>query len=368
MRRDILEIDTSAARTYQDLAITLEDVEALRLILAGSSVIDWQRANFPDHAAVDHHLSLLLLDVDDPLDRERLRFVYNEAVSYLEEQLRLRFPPELRNPQDPRDVFVWASEIGGFRRRQILSCVVLKLMHVIHHMEAADLKFRSAISEAELCDLAEARILRQARKMREDALPVVSFYGSRKTRNSVITKLIAKKETIAATIFDKLRFRLVVETTDDLVPALVWLRRNIFPFNYVIPDQSHNNLLDRGRILGLVEPQDLRHAQPLGNEPIQRLTGKNEFSGMDYRMINFIADYPVRLPEARSPSLGLEIGRVVFLMVEFQLVDEETAQRNEDGDNAHHLYKQRQYGVVAQRLKRGGLSKKEKKRLKGKIK
>ncbi|MBW1877421.1 MAG: TIGR04552 family protein [Deltaproteobacteria bacterium] len=359
MRRDILELDTSATHTYKELELTLGDVEALRLVLAGSSVIDWQRANFPDLAAVDHHLALLLIDVEDPLDRERLRFVYNEAVSYLEEQLRLQFPPELRNPQDPRQVFVWASETGGFRRRQILSCVILKLMHVIHHMEAADLKFRSAISEAELCDLAEARILRQARQMQKSSLPVVSFYGSRKTRNSVITKLIAKKETIAATIFDKLRFRLVVETGDDLVPALLWLQRNMFPFNYVIPAQSHNNLLDPSRVLEHTDQQALTRAQPLSDEPIQKLTGKNEFSGADYRMINFIADYPLGLPEARSPYLSLELGRVVFLMVEFQIVDVETARLNEDGENAHHLYKQRQYGVVAQRLKRGGLSKKE---------
>jgi len=359
MRRDILEIDTSAAHAYKEMRLTLEDVEALRLILAGSSVIDWQRANFPDHAAVDHHLSLLLIDVADPADRERLRYVYNEAVSYLEEQLRLRFPPELRNPGDPRDVFVWASETGGFRRRQILSCVILKLMHVIHHMEAADLKFRSAISEAELCDLAEARILQQARRMRDSGLPVVSFYGSRKTRNSVITKLIAKKETIAATIFDKLRFRIVVENGDDLVPALVWLKRNVFPFNYVIPDQSHNNLLDPGQVLKRIDQQAMERIQELGDVPIQRLTGKNEFSGVDYRMVNFIADFPVQLPETRSHYLGLEMGRVVFLMVEFQLVDAETARRNEDGENAHHLYKQRQYGVVARRLKRGGLSKKD---------
>jgi len=37
-------------------------------------------------------------------------------------------------------------------------------------------------------------------------------------------------------------------------------------------------------------------------------------------------------------------------------------------DQAYALYKQRQYGVVAQRLKRGGLSKKERKRLEGKRK
>ena len=87
------------------------------------------------------------------------------------------------------------------------------------------------------------------------------------------------------------------------------------------------------------------------------MTGKNEFSGSDYRMINFIVDYPVRLPEGRFGKHGFELGRVVFLMVELQIVDEETARHNEEGENAHHLYKERQYKVVVSRLKRGALAK-----------
>lgn len=353
MRRDILELDASAAALYRRRELSLEDVEALRLILGGQSVIDWQRANFPDRTSVDRFLSLLLLDSTDPVDQERLRFVFNEAVAYLEEEMDLHFPGELRDPDDVRDLFVWASEYGGFRRRQILSCVILKLMHVIHHMEAADLKFRTQVSEAQLCDLAEARILRQARRMRETGLPVVSFYGSRKSRSSIITKLIAKKETIAATIFDKLRFRIVVENREGLVPALAWLWRNVFPFNYVIPGQSHNNLLDPSKLVEYLDPEQAERTQQLPEEPTVEVTGKNEFSGHDYRMINFIVDYPVKLPEHRFGTFGFELGRVVYLLVEFQLVDEETARRNEEGENAHHLYKERQYGVVGQRLKRG---------------
>ena len=86
---------------------------------------------------------------------------------------------------------------------------------------------------------------------------------------------------------------------------------------------------------------------------MQQDSGKNEFSGGSYRMINFIADYPVPLPEDLQSGFRFELGRVVFLMVEFQLVDEETARKNEVGENAHSLYKERQYEEVARRLKRG---------------
>lgn len=354
MRRDLLEIDTSFATAMQEMRLELLDVEAIRLLLSGASVVDWQRLAFRSLDEVDRFLGLLLIDVDDPEDRLRLRYVYNEAVSYLEEQMHLRFPPELRDPEDVREVFLHASQPGRFRRTQILSCVILKLMHVIHHMEAADLRFRTPVSEEEFVELAQRRILEAARRLQEAGLPVISFYGSRKSRSSMITKLIAKKENVAATIFDRLRFRVVVESPDDLVPTLAWMTRHLFPFNYVIPGQSHNNLLDPAELLRWL-PEDHEPLQPLeGDAPLEG-SAKNEFSGKTYRMINFIVDFPVRLPDRLATGFSFELGRVVFVMVEFQLVDEETARRNEEGENAHHHYKQRQQEVVARRLKRGGI-------------
>lgn len=352
MRRDILELDTSMSGLIRANRLSLHDVEAIRLILSGGSVIDWQRLAFSDLSEVDRYLGTLLLDPSDTADQERVRYVFNESVAYLEEQVHLRFPPELRDPEDVRQLFIWASQSGGFRRRQVLSCVILKLMHVIQHMEAADLRFRSAISEAQLFDLAEERILGQARVMQDSGLPIVAIYGSRKSRSSVITKLIAKRENLAATIFDKLRYRIIVEKPSDLLEVMRYLTHEVLPFNYVIPGQSHNNLLDPADLLRELPPDV--YAQPVDpGMPMTRETGKNEFSGSSYRMINFIADYPVRLNKVPTQSFPFESGSTVFLMVEFQLVDERTARLNEEGENAHSLYKQRQFEEVARRLKRG---------------
>lgn len=352
MRRDVLELDLATGAATARIAPSLADVEAVRLLISGGSVIDWQRLPFTTTDEVDRFLATHLLDMAETSDRERLRYVFNEAVSYLEENLALRFPGELRNPADVRDVFLWASQPGGFRRRQILSCVILKLMHVIHHMEAADLKFKSPISEELLFDLAEAQILRSARKMREDGVPVVSFYGSRKSRSAVITKLLAKKDTLAATVFDKLRFRIVVEGQDDLVTALAWMCREMFPFNYALPGQSYNNLFDPTDLLAMLDGPEVG-PQRVVDEPVVASAIKNEFSGASYRMINFVVDYPVRLPDTGQDRFAFELGHVVYVMVEFQLLDEATARNNEMGENAHHLYKARQNEVVARRLKRG---------------
>ena len=51
-------------------------------------------------------------------------------------------------------------------------------------------------------------------------------------------------ETIAAQIFDKLHFRIVTRTPEDIWPMLNYLMQKVFPFDYVIPGQSINSMFD----------------------------------------------------------------------------------------------------------------------------
>ena len=360
MSPDILSLDCSTRAAIERLDIDLQDLDASRLVLQGDSIIDWHKLELDSYAKVDRYLALHMLHTDDPVDRERLRFLFNEAVNYLEENHKLAFPAHLRDPKDVRDVFLAASNTQGFRRSQILACSILKLMHVINHMEAADLKFQTSVSEAHLIELAERRIVELADSMRQQGFPLLAFYGSRKTRSSVITKLLVKTEAHATTIFDKLRFRIITETPEQILPAVVWLTRHVFPFNYVIPGQSHNNLrsfLDMLRDRPDVHPMlpDMQFPLPESERLVQE---PNPFSGSTYRMINFIVDFPVRIDhfiEELDPVQHLLLGRVVYVMVEFQILDAATAAANEQGENAHALYKSRQRNIVGKRLKRGGL-------------
>jgi uncharacterized protein (TIGR04552 family) len=48
-----------------------------------------------------------------------------------------------------------------------------------------------------------------------------------------------------------------------------------------------------------------------------------------------------------------ELGRIVFSLVEFQVLDALTARRNEEGDASHERYKKRQLKRVLRRLSRG---------------
>ena len=82
----------------------------------------------------------------------------------------------------------------------------------------------------------------------------------------------------------------------------------------------------------------------------------NPFSGAGYRVVNWIVDFPVRIDDVIQ-QMDLEntwmLGRLVYVMVEFQVADEQTAEHNEIGDNDHRLYKARQQKVVESRLRKG---------------
>lgn len=354
MRRDMLELDAALAPQVTLGRLSLGDVEAIRLLLSGGSVIDWHKAAFHDLAEVDRLLELHLLDLSDPVDEQRVRWLFREAVTYVEEYLQLRVPSKLRDVDDIREVFLWASDTRGFRRTQVLSCMILKLMHVMQHLEGAELRTRVSVSERELHAYAQRRVAAFADQMRDEGLPLVAFYGNRKTRAGVIAKLLSKRDDVAARVFDKLRYRVVVPTQPDVATALGWLVGHGFPFNQVLPGQSHNNLLDPSHLARALPPDARAQLQALPEDADGVLTPRNEFSGEGYRIINFIVDVPVRLaPHAQPPGTEVALGRVVYITTEFQIVDEETAARNEEGESAHTLYKRRQAERVRTRLARG---------------
>ena len=341
--------------------LSLSDLETVRLILQGNSIIDWNRANFRTIQEAERFLKLHHFEFSNPNDVRRLRYLRDSAVTYLEDQFQLRFPDDIKYAQDIRSIFLMASQTGGFRRRQILCCAVLKLMHVLQHLDAAELRHQIPLAEADLLEIAAQKIDRVGRLVMQSGLPIVSFYGSRKARNSIITKLLAKSDNIAATVFDKLRYRIVTEKPQDVLPTLVWLSRHLFPFNYVIPGESHNNLSSlKNMAEQSIYSELFSSLKSNGIESeIEAERDDNSFSGSNYRIINFIIDIPVRIDHVIQSAQYRTLGNVLYVMVEFQILDKDTAIQNEEGDSAHRLYKERQREQVRIRLRKGGRRKRE---------
>ncbi len=357
----------SAYRRVQDMG--LGELEAIRLILRGTSVIDWRRLHFRDAAEVDHFLRLNLYDPGDPRDVCRLRAILGQAVEYLRKAFGYQVAAAVTQPADLRELFLLASGAVEPKKYRRIACVVLKCMHVVHHLEARELLFRTPIREADLAERVDRRVMGEARRMRQLGLPVVEFVGNVKARSSLITKLLAKRETVAAQIFDRVRYRIVTERQDQIPSILNHLTRTLFPFNFVVPGQSQNTLLRFREIMGLHPDADALIPElqaPLDIEAGDRRPA-NAFSGKGYRALNFVVDLPVRVDEflpADGP-LADDLGRVVFSLVEFQVVDAATARRNDEGESNHERYKKRQSKNVLRRLSRGLVVPKKRRRRKG---
>jgi len=265
-------------------------------------------------------------------------------------------------PFEIQDLFLYASgQHPKFPRRyQKIACIVLKVMHVIHHLEGRELFFRTPIASSVLHRLVDDRVMACAARLTRPDSPVLEFSGSVKPHHSIITKLLAKRETVAAQIFDRVRYRIVTREKSDIMPVLEYLLRTLFPFNLVIPAQSENTLVD---FQTLVEDVPSLHPYipqlhlPLPQEALERGRKRrtsNPFSSTSYRVLNFVVDVPVRI----DPYLGQDDPRssrprIVFSSVEFQVVDSATASENERGDSSHELYKARQKAKVLRRLSKG---------------
>ncbi len=335
--------------------LSLAELEAIRLLLRGGSVIDWHRSNFASREEVERFLHVHEIDLDDPLDRARSEAIKNSAISYL----RRKFEFPIPKPVAQRDI-AGLLELASTRgHRQLCACTILKVVHIIHHLEARELLFMLPTSDEEVFHLIEQKVYRVIGAALASGFPVVEFIGGRKNKDSLYTKLLSKEEVSTAQVYDKLRFRIVTRTVDDVFPMLNYLMREVFPFNYVIPTESTNTLMHfrsytRSQMhLAKLVPQlqlDLG-LEDRGVDPVDNL-----FSSTSYRVVHFVVDMPVRVPEsmlAEAPPAAWALGRVIFVQTEFQVLDKETDTQNELGDASHSAYKLRQQAAVVRRLKVG---------------
>jgi uncharacterized protein (TIGR04552 family) len=335
----------------------ISELTAVRNLLRGDSIIDWHRLYFTDREQVDRFLRVNEYNPANSEDMARLEALREQAVEYLERYLDFRVAEDVAVRVPARDLMLVASQKG---KRRTQACVVLKVMHVLQHLAAGELATRLAVSADQIFQIVEDKVLRTVEEMKSAGCQIVEFEWSRKEQDSIITKLLAKRDNIAAHVYDKLRFRMITRTEEEIVFVLRELLQRLVPFNYVIPAESQNDIVD---LHAFIERDPyLRAHLPDLLDLSKVAVGKetplvNEFSGPSYRVVNFVADLPVRIDK----HLGLlpddpvfaNTGVVVFVLTEFQIVDLRTSQANELGENSHERYKERQVMRVKARLMHG---------------
>ena len=335
------------ASLFSELPFGLQEIEQVRLLLNGDSALDWTRLSLQSEGEVERLIQLLGLESGDPIDERHLRTIYEQALSYLDGYIHYFVSPELRRLEDPRRLFLLASRPGPLAQE---ACMLLKVMHICHHVAGRELLYLLPAPISELFFRVEHRVFQAIDGLREAGIPIVQFEGSRKAHGSILTKLLCRSDSLAAEVHDRIRFRLVTEDLNDLFEALLYLTRTLFPFNYVVPGESRNDLLDLDATLQS-DPELARLAASLQPRP-STAQPVNPYSAKGFKMINFVVDLPIRVADLIPESLPDRdrLGQSVFLLVEFQLADRLTHENNNKGDNRHALYKDRQIRKSLERL------------------
>jgi uncharacterized protein (TIGR04552 family) len=341
-------------RSLDDFSVS--DLEFVRLILRGGTVLDWHRLNLNRDEA-EALLRVHRIDLDDPDDRAMVERIRDEAVAYLREGFDFPVPGPVRKAS-LIELLEMAADMSN-RHRQLCACMLLKSMHTINHFDASEARQAIKLSDQELFRSAERRIYQVVSRMMGEKLPVVEFLGGRKRRTSMVTKLLSKQDPLSAQLFDKMRFRVVTPSRNDILPTINFLSRNLFPFNYVLAGESYNTLLpfvtfcrEHEHLAQLVDQLQLDAEIEDQLQPMS-----NVHSSPQYRVVHWVADMPLKLPNYRevfqTDGINPVPRPVIYVRAEIQILDRRSHRKNERGDAAHRLYKERQASFVADRLKVG---------------
>ncbi len=308
--------------------------------------------NLADAAHARRFIENHELRLEDARDAAFMEHVKGEAISYLRRHFKFAIPKPVERARMDELLMVAA----GRGHRQLCACTILKTVQIINHMAGRELLFRLPVSDRDLFHLVEEKVYRVVGTMLSEGFPITEFVGGRKNLDSTYTKLLSKPEATAAALYDKLRFRIVTRTRDDILPIVLYLTEQLFPFNYVVPRQSTNSIFHfRGYLEKhpLLAPRVAELQNELGDSPSP---GDNRFTASTYRVIQFVTEVPVRVPPhlmELAPPGSENLGPIVYMLCEFQVLDAESEASNETGEASHDAYKRRQREAVLRRLRLG---------------
>ncbi|MBI2982019.1 MAG: TIGR04552 family protein, partial [Deltaproteobacteria bacterium] len=313
----------------------------LKSALLGESVIDWPRLFCETKEDVLQLLKVNEFHLTQSKDHAVLMGLHSEAIGYLQNQLHFNFPENLLKPATSEELFLAASRFED-PPLQKLACSLLKVMNVIRLLNGRELLYNLPISSRDLFSLAEDKIERELSSLSKKG---IRYQGGRKLKESLITRVIVKRDTIGIPTHDRLRFQIITPKKEDIEAVILHLFSTVLPINYLIPNASVNRLIDMHPYLPWKQEASLRLSKRLKGlnlrlvSSLPHITPDKEHSGKKYDLVKFMVAVPIRLDRYLNNSQHhLEsLGNIAQVPVEIRLMDQETERRNDLGENAYPL-------------------------------
>jgi uncharacterized protein (TIGR04562 family) len=355
-------------KTPAGLEISWTTLEGM---VKGKSAIDFQEMGIENLADAEQFILNYGYDYQQPEDRSELENLRQEAVSFIQrrfldtaasldtaepETFDLKIPEALVENADIRTLILAASDKDTLL--QSWACAILKVMHTLCHIHNAMLY--NSYEEAKLqillryntvllhTDNGELRLGQNGA-----TLPIAGFeIKDEKSRDSMLLKLLCKRENVAEEIFDLMGVRIITFSAAEALLALEILRRNrVVIFPNIIPSRSRNSLIDfdafKAQFQTVLDSsqwnagslsQTLAFIQTLSpQEAAEEFNPNNPSTLASYRSLHLTERQLIRF---KHPVTQEETR--FFFPYEIQIVDEASYRENHSGSSAHALYKQNQ--------------------------
>ena len=351
-------------------------------------------------------------DVHDPVQKAELFGIYQEAIQFIKryflkegnaQGLDVAVPNRFYAILDVQELLLIAtnkkSDEDSTKEEMIWAGVILKVMHTILHADK-DLRYRYfSTIQTQIFDRFYKFIQRDENNSlylgtgdEVGSIPLVEFETkAKKTRESIIIKLLHKRENVAEELFDRIGVRFVTKSKVDSLRVLKFLYQNYITIvNNIKPSRSHNTLVDMEKFkTGYFEIlkeslkselEEREFAEKLENLAEEcSVYGKSEavnvHSSTEYKAIHFTCRQLIkyrnpflkefnevkRLAKEQEESdlakkiLSLDTSSIArdvrfFYPYEVQITDIKSHLKNTEGEASHLEYKKSQLNSAMKRL------------------
>ncbi len=379
------------------------------VLIGGKSSIDLHELKIRNWQDATEFLRYYGYDPDVRSDAIKIHAVICESWHFIEQYLMpqewaqgKRPPPHLHFAHDARDILIAASDLRPEAAvAQAWACAVLRVMHTIAHIDGV----------AKFADVEAARTQIMNRFLRyifRDTEGRLCFgdrrncvvldrieWKLRKSRESILLKLLHKKANVAETIYDLLGIRIITKRLVDVMVVVKFLRDfHVVTFPNCNPSRARNSLVDVDTFkhnvdmlremleYGRIQPDDFTSILHGLTRPVSLSQGGNgnPHSGRNYRAVQLTCRQLIRYPNPlgrwqdklrkaqgqeglsetaktvlrelmlSTESSDLEDDIEVFFPFELQVLDESSAQQNAIGEANHDRYKQSQVKAARRRI------------------
>lgn len=320
-------------------------------------------------------------DLSMPEDVAEIEGYFIEAVNFIEHRFLARsidwaalgepLPPADKVPlavsgsRNVIDLILMAAQPDHPYRAW--ACALLKVIHTLVYIQNSPLyKYHAQASETILSRFREVllpendgTVILQGRYSRQ--LKLYAFEAKHhKPRESILIKLLCKKENVAENVWDLVGVRLVTFHPAQAILAVDILReQKVILFPNVIPSRSRNTLIDFAHFREMYEAQWAQYQQGhLQLDELQKLFETQEFMTPDE---THSSQNPLSSPQYRSLHItcrqllrvkaGSSLAETRFAFpYEVQILDKDSYLDSKVGHGAHALYKQRQLFAARRRV------------------